>query len=155
MQSFLWEQNDVPEPTDGAIDSTHSVEVKEDSVEVKEGGLIEISQTFHPAKNDGYALIDNVSTTKGKKLLHEMNLLFPEGSVTAILGPSGAGKSTLLSILTDSLSTNSNGKADSKSSSDRARTQLYCMLRHFLNPVATLFCFISPLAWSLVICTSR
>jgi ABC-type multidrug transport system ATPase subunit len=67
--------------------------------------------------NDGYALIDNVSTTKGKKLLYEMNLLFPEGSVSAILGPSGAGKSTLLNVLTNSLSTNSNAHADSTSNS--------------------------------------
>lgn len=71
-----------------------------------------ISETFKPAQNDGYALIKNVKTKKGKKLLHEMNLLFPEGSVTAILGPSGAGKSTLLSVLTDSLSMNSCAEAN-------------------------------------------
>jgi ABC-type transport system involved in cytochrome bd biosynthesis fused ATPase/permease subunit len=92
---------------EGAVESGGAVEVNKD-------GLVDISDSFHPTKNDGYALIDNVSTTKGKKLLHDMHLLFPEGSVTAILGPSGAGKSTLLSILTDSLSTNSSGKADSK-----------------------------------------
>ena len=77
-------------------------------------GMINITATFHPTKNDGYALIDNVSTTKGKVLLHEMNVLFPEGSVSAILGPSGAGKSTLLNVLTNSLSMNSKAVADSK-----------------------------------------
>ena len=77
--------------------------------------LVNVSPSFHPSQYDGYALIDNVSTTKGKKLLHEMNVLFPEGSVSAILGPSGAGKSTLLNVLTDSLSTNSKAVANSKS----------------------------------------
>ncbi len=48
-----------------------------------------ISETFHPEKNDGYAIIENVSTTGGKVLLNQMKILFPEGSVTAILGPSG------------------------------------------------------------------
>jgi len=71
------------------------------------------SDIFHPAKNDGYALIDKVETTNGEHtLLHEMELLFPEGSVTAILGPSGAGKSTLLSVLTDSLAVNSRAVAN-------------------------------------------
>ncbi|KAL3931611.1 MAG: hypothetical protein SGBAC_011229 [Bacillariaceae sp.] len=82
------------------------------SEEPTENNLVDVSETFHPTQYDGYALIDNVSTTKGKKLLHEMNLLFPEGSISAILGPSGAGKSTLLNILTDSLSTNSKALAD-------------------------------------------
>jgi ABC-type bacteriocin/lantibiotic exporter with double-glycine peptidase domain len=99
-------QKNTTEPMEGAVDSS--------SVEVNEDDLLDICDSFHPTKNDGYALIDNVSTTKGKKLLQDMNLLFPEGSVTAILGPSGAGKSTLLSLLTNSLSSNSNGKADSK-----------------------------------------
>jgi ABC-type multidrug transport system ATPase subunit len=46
-----------------------------------------------------------------------MRILFPEGSITAILGPSGAGKSTLLNTLTDSLSVNSEGVATSTSTS--------------------------------------
>ena len=75
--------------------------------------IIKISETFMPNKNDGYALIQSVTTSSGKKLLHEMKILLPEGSVTAILGPSGAGKSTLLNTLTDSLSISSTAMADS------------------------------------------
>ena len=76
--------------------------------------IIKISETFMPNINDGYALIQSVTTTSGKRLLHEMKILLPEGSVTAILGPSGAGKSTLLNTLTDSLSITSTAVADSK-----------------------------------------
>jgi ABC-type multidrug transport system ATPase subunit len=54
----------------------------------------------------GFAQIDTVETSKGVRLLHEMNLTFPEGTVTAILGPSGAGRSTLLQVLTDSMPAN-------------------------------------------------
>jgi ABC-type multidrug transport system fused ATPase/permease subunit len=75
--------------------------------------IIKVSETFQPHMNDGYALIQSVTTSNGKKLLHEMKVLMPEGSVTAILGPSGAGKSTLLNTLTDSLSINSTAVADS------------------------------------------
>jgi ABC-type transport system involved in cytochrome bd biosynthesis fused ATPase/permease subunit len=64
--------------------------------------------------NRGFANIESVSTSKGKTILHDMDLFFPEGSVTAILGPSGAGKSTLLQLLTDSLPVNANGAADGK-----------------------------------------
>lgn len=74
--------------------------------------IIKVSETFQPNKNDGYALIQSVTTSGGKTLLHEMKVLMPEGSVTAILGPSGAGKSTLLNVLTDSLSVNSKAVAD-------------------------------------------
>lgn len=82
------------------------------SIDITQDFMVDTSPSFDTTTNDGYALIDNVSTTKGKKLLYEMNLLFPEGSVSAILGPSGAGKSTLLNVLTNSLSTNSNAHAD-------------------------------------------
>jgi len=87
---------------------------QQESIEVDEAGFpyVPISETFMPALSDGYALIKSVKTRKGKTLLDGMNLLFPEGSVTAILGPSGAGKSTLLSVLTDSLSTNSTAEAN-------------------------------------------
>lgn len=78
--------------------------------------IIEISETFKPHVSDGYALIEKVETHAGKKLLHSMKILLPEGSITAILGPSGAGKSTLLNTLTDSLSVNSKAVADSKCS---------------------------------------
>jgi ABC-type multidrug transport system fused ATPase/permease subunit len=80
---------------------------------VTEEDIIKVSETFQPHKNDGYALIQSVTTSNGKKLLHEMKVLMPEGSVTAILGPSGAGKSTLLNTLTNSLSINSTAVADS------------------------------------------
>lgn len=56
-------------------------------------------------------MIESVKASSGKQLLHPMKILFPEGSVTAILGPSGAGKSTLLNILTDSLPLNTKGVA--------------------------------------------
>jgi len=82
--------------------------------EANEEQIIKISETFMPNVNDGYALIQSVTTSSGKKLLHEMKILLPEGSVTAILGPSGAGKSTLLNTLTDSLSITSTAVADSK-----------------------------------------
>ena len=59
-------------------------------------------------------MIESVKASSGKQLLHPMKILFPEGSVTAILGPSGAGKSTLLNILTDSLPLNTKGVATGK-----------------------------------------
>jgi len=62
--------------------------------------------------NRGFANIESVSTSKGKKILRDMDLWFPEGCITAILGPSGAGKSTLLQLLTDSLPVNAKGAAD-------------------------------------------
>lgn len=31
-----------------------------------------------------------------QKVLHDISLTIPEGSVTALIGPSGSGKSTLL-----------------------------------------------------------
>jgi ABC-type transport system involved in cytochrome bd biosynthesis fused ATPase/permease subunit len=89
----------------------HAVKNEE---EANEEQIIKISETFMPNVNDGYALIQSVTTSSGKKLLHEMKILLPEGSVTAILGPSGAGKSTLLNTLTDSLSITSTAVADSK-----------------------------------------
>jgi len=58
------------------------------------------------AKHHGYAQIDTVETSRGARLLYDMNLVFPEGTVTAILGPSGAGRSTLMHVLTDSLPSN-------------------------------------------------
>ena len=54
------------------------------------------TETFHPGPNDGYARILKIETTGGKVLLNSMRILFPEGSVTAILGPSGAGKTYAL-----------------------------------------------------------
>jgi ABC-type multidrug transport system fused ATPase/permease subunit len=66
------------------------------------------------SSDKGYAGIQSVETLSGTRILHTMNVLFPEGSVTAILGPSGAGKSTLLNLLTDSLSVNAVGVADGK-----------------------------------------
>ena len=83
-------------------------------VEVEKADVTFTSQTFKPKANDGYALIESVETNAGKRLLHPMKILLPEGSLTAIMGPSGSGKSTLLNTLTDSLSTNSKGIADSK-----------------------------------------
>jgi len=61
--------------------------------------------------NRGYANIYSVKTSKGKQLLHDMDLWFPEGSITVVLGPSGAGKSTLLNLLTDSMPSNTKGTA--------------------------------------------
>jgi len=63
-------------------------------------------------ENNGFANIESVKTSKGKQILHDMNLWFPEGCITAIMGPSGAGKSTLLQLLTDSLPINASGAAD-------------------------------------------
>ena len=65
-------------------------------------------------RNSGFANIDSVMTSKGKEILHDMDLWFPEGSITAILGPSGAGKSTLLNLLTDSLPSNTKGSANGR-----------------------------------------
>ena len=63
-------------------------------------------------RNRGFANISSVKTSKGKEILHNMDLWFPEGCITAILGPSGAGKSTLLQLLTDSLPSNAKGSAN-------------------------------------------
>lgn len=62
--------------------------------------------------NRGFASVESVKTSKGKTILHGMDLWFPEGCITAVLGPSGAGKSTLLQLLTDSLPVNAKGVAD-------------------------------------------
>jgi len=69
-------------------------------------------QPLEAKRNRGFANITSVETSKGKEILHEMDLWFPEGSITAILGPSGAGKSTLLQLLTDSLPSNVKGAAN-------------------------------------------
>jgi len=100
---------DTKESRDTMDDKTSSEAIDDDQAS---NGAIEISETFKAHRNDGYALIDKVETKNGKQLLYPMKILFPEGSVTAILGPSGAGKSTLLNTLTDSLSLNSRGTAD-------------------------------------------
>jgi len=63
-------------------------------------------------KNRGFANIESVTASKGKQILHDMDLCFPEGCITVVLGPSGAGKSTLLQLLTDSLPVNASGSAD-------------------------------------------
>ena len=65
------------------------------------------------------AQIDTIFTKHRSKkkriqLLHEMNLMFPEGSVTVILGPSGSGRSILLHALTDSLPVNLIGVGSGK-----------------------------------------
>ena len=39
----------------------------------------------------------------GRTILHDVSLVVPRGSVTAVLGPSGSGKSTLLAALTGEL----------------------------------------------------
>lgn len=69
-------------------------------------------QPSQAERNRGFTNITSVETSKGKEILHEMDLWFPEGSITAILGPSGAGKSTLLQLLTDSLPSNVKGSAN-------------------------------------------
>jgi ABC-type multidrug transport system ATPase subunit len=56
--------------------------------------------------NDGYCIMQHVTTQKGKQILQPMELHFPANAVTAILGPSGSGKTTLLSVLTDSIPSN-------------------------------------------------
>jgi len=59
-------------------------------------------------KHNGSAQIDSVVTNSGKKkgkpILHNMFIDFPEGQITAILGPSGSGKTTLLDFITGSIS---------------------------------------------------
>jgi ATPase subunit of ABC transporter with duplicated ATPase domains len=97
----------TPKAQEGVKCTTESGD--ENNNDNEEGDLFEISETFHPARNDGLALIDSVETGAGKQLLHPMKIVFPEGSLTAILGPSGAGKSTLLSVLTDSMQLNTRG----------------------------------------------
>ncbi|MDE2407561.1 MAG: ATP-binding cassette domain-containing protein [Xanthomonadaceae bacterium] len=39
----------------------------------------------------------------GRVILHDLDLLIPQGSMTAVLGPSGSGKSTLLAAITGEL----------------------------------------------------
>ena len=39
----------------------------------------------------------------GRTILHDLDLVVPAGSITAVLGPSGTGKSTLLAALTGEL----------------------------------------------------
>lgn len=42
----------------------------------EEEDLVYISQFFHPKKSDGYALIENVETKKGKRILDKMVCTF-------------------------------------------------------------------------------
>ena len=68
--------------------------------ETPEQSLTDAEESFQPQDKDGYVRISSLDTGK-KVLLHPMNILFPEGGVTAILGPSGAGKSSLSEYSTD------------------------------------------------------
>ena len=54
--------------------------------------------------SDALAELSGVSRTyqKGKErveVLHELDLIIPEGDFLAIMGPSGSGKTTLLNLL--------------------------------------------------------
>eukprot|EP00521_Asterionellopsis_glacialis_P007500 CAMPEP_0195282398 /NCGR_PEP_ID=MMETSP0707-20130614/1285_1 /TAXON_ID=33640 /ORGANISM="Asterionellopsis glacialis, Strain CCMP134" /LENGTH=536 /DNA_ID=CAMNT_0040341363 /DNA_START=81 /DNA_END=1688 /DNA_ORIENTATION=- len=56
----------------------------------------------------GVCKIQSITPTKKpeQKILSEMEIQFPEGTVTGILGPSGSGKTTLLSFVTDNIPSN-------------------------------------------------
>jgi ABC-type branched-subunit amino acid transport system ATPase component len=54
----------------------------------------------------GFARIESVTTKKGKFILNECYIDFPEGAVTCILGPTGSGKTTLLNTITDNMLSN-------------------------------------------------
>ena len=51
----------------------------------EEDDLVYISQFFHPKKSDGYALIENVETKKGKRILDKMVCLFAIHQIRNIL----------------------------------------------------------------------
>lgn len=47
--------------------------------------VFKVTENFEPSLNDAFALIESVKTKKGETLLHSMDILFPEGSVTGEL----------------------------------------------------------------------
>ena len=53
-----------------------------------------------------YVRVETVKTKKGKTLLHDMEILFPPKSVTAIMGPSGSGKTTLMGTIINHIQSN-------------------------------------------------
>ena len=47
----------------------------------------------------GIAVIDVTKKFNGFTALHDVSVVIPEGSLTALFGPSGSGKSTLLRVI--------------------------------------------------------
>ena len=57
-------------------------------------------QAINPSTSEPKLVLDNVNFFYGQNhAVHDVNIQFPTGQVSALIGPSGCGKSTLLRVL--------------------------------------------------------
>ncbi len=93
-------------------------------------------RTIHLPEIKGDIQFNNVSFSyeKGSEVVHEINFLAPQGSVTALVGTSGSGKSTIASLAASFITANSgtitvDGNDISKVNLESFRSQLGVVLQ--------------------------
>ena len=93
-------------------------------------------RTIHLPEIKGDIQFNNVSFSyeKGSEVVHEINFLAPQGSVTALVGTSGSGKSTIASLVASFITANSgtitvDGNDISKVNLESFRSQLGVVLQ--------------------------